>query len=244
MKKYYVLLIMIAFFTGHYQQAEAQCTPDPNCVDLNEAGEMCPDSLAEGYVNEMYEQIVTIIPPDSFMFMGNPVYLSHIKILEINNLPDGLNWETNATDNLFAIGSSYCAVLSGTPLSDGAFTLEVVVQPYVLNIPLPYDITDDSSLVITVHPANSIASEFIGQSPKIAPNPVSNNFRLSTWFTRPATGTFCLYNSLGNEILRSDINAGTGEQHFEFRIPDCPSGIYFYRLKTDFKTWSGKLIKK
>lgn len=224
----------------------AQCTPDPSCIDTGNPGQMCPDTLSDGYINTVYSQVVTILPPGSFDFGGNTIVLSHIKIISIDNIPPGLSYETNATGNLFAVGSSYCAVISGTPTTVGEYQLMVNIKPYTsATEPLPFVVTDDTSLAITIYLENGLYDiEDNRFNYDLYPNPFNNQLILDVDSDSGSKGSLFLFDAIGREVRREELEIISGDNQFIIETGKLEDGIYFYQLFDGQHLYTNKLLKQ
>lgn len=245
--KHHVLILIGIVLTIGLKSAQAQCTPDPNCVDTENPGQMCPDTLDDAYLNIPYEEVVTIIPPDSFTLGETVLHLSHIKIISIGNMPPGIDFETNAPNNLFAIGTKYCAKITGTPTVVGDFQLEVNIKPYLsLNEPLPFVVTDDTSLMVTVHLEQLSINDYSGSQfqCELYPNPFTDQFMLNVQATSNNTGRFYLHDATGRLVQETALDIRTGMNEFIINTKELPGGIYYYRIQNGMKILSNKIIKQ
>lgn len=235
------LLVISGLF---YVSGLAQCVPDDNCIDTEAPGEICPSVLLDGYLNQNYEQTITIIPPASFDFQGNPIYLSHIQLASIGNLPPGLVWETNASGNLFAVGTKYCAKVYGIPESSGTFQLEIGIYPYVNAFPMGILVVDDTSLVMTIHSEVGINGfDQPDASFNLFPNPFQNDLTLEFNAVSSGNAYFLIYDELGRIVFSTQILISQGLNKHGFNLPQLDRGGYSYLLKSDKQKISGKLFK-
>jgi hypothetical protein len=237
-----LLLILTFLSTGFF--LNAQCIPDDNCIDTESPGQICPDSLPEGNVNSTYEQTITIIPPASFDFQGNPIYLSHIQLASIGNLPPGLMWETNATGNLFAVGTKYCAKVYGIPDSVGTFQLEIGIYPYVNAFPMGILVVDDTSLAITINPIIGVPESINRNTAlNIYPNPFQNGFELQFHSLASESAMFSIIDELGRMVYSMNMDVIEGLNIKTFDLINLENGVYYYRMIAPSMRVSGKLLK-
>jgi len=240
-KATFVVLFLLSFVN---YQAFSQCTPDPLCVDTESPGQICPDSLPDGTENIEYSQVITIIPPDTIEYQGNTVLISHLKLETINNLPLGLTYESNVAGDLFAVGNSYCVLVSGTPTTVGEYQLSIEVTPYVLGFPAPTTIVDDTSLAITIIAEVSVELNTLNKfEVKTIPNPFSSSIEMP--FTSPQNGLaeLFIYDKIGKMVYSEKYNAKQGDNKFDFNGNNLNTGMYFYVILLGDKSISGKLEK-
>ena len=235
----FIFLLFVVF------TAKSQCSPDPLCVDDGEPGQICPDTLPDGRVNEFYFQTITIWAPSSIDYQGSTINLSHLKIASIGNIPAGLTWECNATDNLLAVGTSYCVLIQGTPETVGVYPLGIEVQPYIFSIPMPTTIVDDTSLSITINPELGIYdlnnNGFIVQNPY--PNPFTNSTEIIINSSRQGNLYFNVFDRLGINVLSGEMEVKSGKNILDVRGESLAKGVYFYSIMFDNRIVTGKLVK-
>lgn len=241
MKKLFFILLI----SGMSWNISAQCVPDESCIDTEAPGQICPDTLPGGYVNGQYEQVITIIPPDSFMLSGNPIYLSHIQLYSIGNVPPGLSWESNASGNIFAVGTKYCAKISGIPTTEGVYNLGIGIYPYVNGFPMGILVVDDTSLSITISPEQISTPEVESQRAfvRCSPNPVQDELSFE-WMQASAAGAFIeIFNGNGNRVRVLESAGAAGRNVVRMDMSGLPGGLYYYRLSNGGAVHRGKFSK-
>lgn len=241
MKKLFLMMIV----SGISWTLSAQCVPDESCIDTEAPGQICPDTLPGGYVNGQYEQVITIIPPDSFMLSGNPIYLSHIQLYSIANVPPGLSWESNASSNIFAVGNKYCAVISGLPSTEGVYNLGIGIYPYVNGFPMGILVVDDTSLSITIGAEQISTPEF--ESGKAffscSPNPARDEISFEFMQPEPAGMQIEVFDAGGQRVRMLDVSGVSGRNRVKMDLAGLPAGLYYYRLGNGGSVHRGKFSK-
>ena len=153
-KLYYSLLFVVSTLFLSISVSHAQCEPDMvTCKDTLQSGEFCPKLLPDGYVGQPYSEVITILQPSEYNYLGNVVTVLEIVVQDVKNMPPGITYEASA-DTLLP-DSAYCVLLSGTPETAGEYDLGITVSALV-NIPnlgvIKIDsITDDTSVSIIIH---------------------------------------------------------------------------------------------
>ena len=114
MKTISTFIIAILLMSINPATSFAQCTPgdETTCPDPENNGEVCPAVLPNGIIGKEYSQEFTIIAPPEYEIDGNVIPLHHIKIVDVENLPPGITWETNASDSVFMVVTYKCVLLS------------------------------------------------------------------------------------------------------------------------------------
>ncbi|NLA25381.1 MAG: hypothetical protein GX879_10495, partial [Bacteroidales bacterium] len=160
MKK--TLLLIIASLGFAIIGLKAQpCTPDPNCIDIEDPGQICPLAFDTAYVNTAYEQVITFIPPSVFNYNGNNVEVQKIVIDNVTDLPEGITWAADAQEFIPTVPETkYCAVIYGTPTTEGVFPFHLSASVTVLlggYVPIPIPVTEetlDYTPILVVRPEN------------------------------------------------------------------------------------------
>ncbi len=156
MKK--ITFILIAFLLAIAIQVSSQeicdppCTPDETCVDIENPGEVCPVDLPIATQDVYYDETVTIIPPDTYQGFS---IITAISVDDVIGLPEGMSWCKSADQ--FPVNTSNCCQLTGTPTVPGEYPLTLEITAYIGPVSAG-TVTDDTSLLIIVHPAAPVPS--------------------------------------------------------------------------------------
>jgi len=253
--KLIIMKKIISFFAAIFlfsltNNVQAQCTPDPGCVDIvNDSckpGQICPDSLAEGIVGVPYNEVVTIIPPYESDLGQGTVTIVKIEIVGVDNIPPGLTYEANATE-MFAY-NSYCVLISGTPTSAGVYNLNVRVIPYIDILGTPVaapEQSDDTSLVITINEPNGIndfSTEEFAFIENIH-NPFNTQIQIGFYNNKSEIIKLNVYNILGEMVYKEKMKSVKGKNYFKFTEADIKNGTYIFSITNGKKAFSKQLIK-
>ncbi|MCX7862812.1 MAG: T9SS type A sorting domain-containing protein [Bacteroidales bacterium] len=243
----FVALVSI-FYTNHLS---AQCTPDPTCNDIGNPGEMCPETLPPATVNVPYNQVVTVIPPASFIYNGQTVSILKIKVTQVQNLPNGLTYQCNPSNCEFTVTNPltrYCILLSGTPTTAGTYPLKVHVVPYisVFGVPtaLPEQV-DDTSLVMIVNQSSGIeitnTNKFYVQNPQ--PNPFNSTVKICGYSPSYQNVALQVFDVLGNKVYEEKTMIQKGEFTFKFDGSTLKKGLYVYTVTNGKEHFVKQFIK-
>jgi hypothetical protein len=226
----------------------AQCEPDTaNCKDTGEPGQLCPPNLPNAMLNEAYDEIITVIAPDTASVGEIQVGLAYVTVDAVENLPPGVNYLLNA--EIFYPDSAYCIQIFGTPTEAGKFPLKITVSAYI-NVGAGVivkggEITDSTSVSLTVNWPSAIdpyqTSEF-HVFPN-SPNPFSEVTRIGFYTPFDDYVTLQVYNILGEMLHEEKQGASPGENFFEFNGGSLNPGSYFYRITNSSELFTGKFIK-
>ena len=252
-----LLIIAVAtmsVFTMQTKTVNAQaCTPSATCVDIigngNEHGEICPDTLPQGFMGAQYMETVTILPPDS----GDAgdglgmVKIHHITLDAVENIPPGLTYALNDAGDWYP-GTKYCALISGTPITHGTYKLRVKVTPYVNSIAGPVastQVIDTTSLFIKINWPDAIGENSSEKFNVIvgSPNPFNYSTKIGYYTKTNSPVKLEVYDLVGNKVHTENMNPVYGEYYFGFNGSDLKNGIYIYKITSDNKTYSKRLIK-
>ena len=240
----FLFFLALALFSGI--KISAQCIPDTvNCVDTTGLpGEFCPLDLPNGGLNALYDETITIIPPDSFERMSVKMEIFYIEIDSVINLPPGIDYYPNA--DIFFPDTAYCIQLNGTPTQTGVFDLSIYITANVnFNGPFIAHVVDDTSISITVVDELGIdpgqISEF--QVFQNVPNPFAERTRLAYYTPRQDNIELSIYNILGVLVHQERVLAAPGRHTFGFDGSELQSGTYLYRVETGEKYYTGKFMK-
>jgi len=225
----------------------AQCTPDGACVDTDDPGEICPDTLPDGTIGVQYNQTVTIIPPATAEVDGNTITIHHITLDNVDNIPNGLTYTANATE--MYPGTSYCVLISGTPTVSDTFRLKIYVTPYVEVLGTPVATTqqiDSTSLYIYVAKSAGIEYNNLKKFEVLEtyPNPFSFNTKIGFYTKESSIVSLDVFDIVGNRVYSEKVNAVYGKYYFNFTGENLKKGVYIYNVTTNNKVISKRLVKQ
>lgn len=250
MKSIITLIITTCFFMMNPAINYGQCTPgdETTCPDPENNGEVCPAVLPNGIIGKEYSEEFTIIAPPEYDIDGTIVPLHHIKIVDVQNLPPGILWETNAADSVFMVGTYYCVLLSGTSQETGNFPLKIVVDVYLDFFGNPVYATQvvDStsiSLKITWDP-NGIESR---KENELAINVWPNPFKSDILFELPEMNNepveVEIYSILGNVLISKDFASDVQSNNYRIDCSNLARGTYLLKVNSGIKQVT-RLIRK
>lgn len=229
-------------------ELSAQCEPDTaNCKDTGDPGQICPRNLPSAVVDEPYDEVITVIAPDTAFVGGFQIGLAYIIVDSVVNIPPGLEYYANA--DIFYPDSAYCIQITGTPIEVGDFPLSIYVSAYIYFgeglVVNAGQVVDDTSVVVTVYETAGLnpfkTHEF--QVLPNAPNPFTEITRLGFYTPFDEYVKLQVYNILG-EMMHEEIQgAPSGEHYFDFNGSALKPGTYFYRVTNSSELFTGKFIK-
>lgn len=230
-----------------------QCTPmgADQCPDPENNGQVCPDTLAPGFLNQPYSVVATILPPAVIDTLSFQLDVNHITLDSVTNLPDGLSWESNAVNNEFYPGNYYCVLMQGTPTVADTFHLKIYIGVFVY-IELLGDtiqvaqIVDSTSLSIIIID-NAGIMERQDHSFYIAgslPNPFTTWTSIQYYSEDPGPVEFQLYNMMGALVDTRQTMAFKGQNYYSYLGDGLAPGTYFYLLRSNGRQAAGKIVKR
>ena len=248
MKKLARLCAILFISVFAVAEISAQCEPDTaNCKDTGDPGQICPSVLPEVTVNAPYDEVVTVIPPASFEYLGTVIEVAYIVIDSVKNLPPGIDYYTNATK--FYPDTVYCVQIVGTPTEAGNFSLAIYVTPFVDigtgDTISAGQVVDTTSVVLTVHGTSGINPYQVNEFQVIpnVPNPFVDITKLGFFTPFDDRIQLEVYNILG-ELMHEEMQGSPpGEHYFKFNGSGLLPGTYFYRVTNSTRFYTGKFIK-
>jgi hypothetical protein len=241
MKKSIFILIMVLVTLSNSVFSQ-HCIPDPSITSPG----IYPDfetNLPHAMVDEYYEAIIsTMIPTDTSI--GFTVTIDSIGVKKIIGLPDNLAWVTDSPFNYWKGGSKGCLKISGTPIQEGTFNLQIVLDMHGKFAGMPLSLADTvTGYKIIVGPAGI---EFLYNAIshiETYPNPVSNSFNIDIHTSVPSDISVTIYNNFGVIVQENVFSVLQGKHtlpiFFKNRLSD---GIYFIQISSEFQSVTRKLL--
>ena len=249
MKKSCPLILILACIFFNTFTSYTQCVPDTiNCIDTLAPGQICPDSLPDGYVNKPYQVDITVIPPSKIYSIIDTVDIIKIMIDSVGNLPPGLSYEANSDE--FYADTVYCILLSGTPLTPGTYDLSITVTPFMYielfcTVVQGNPQVDDTSLTITIHSSSSLDNldgrkfYVVGSTP----NPFQNTTKIEFFSTLNELVELRVYNLLGQIVYQETTAPDYGMNYFRFTGQDLKEGSYIYTVLSKNNRFTYRFVK-
>ena len=134
-----------------------------NCDELEvaEAGFFPPEGssynedstivyLPDAQINEFYDQNLQFFAEDTITIEGLEIGFISAKILEVNNLPVGMYYQTSSADSTFYPNNTGCVGLFGNPVEVGIsnLSIEATVTVEILGSPLSFDLPYQGGVVL------------------------------------------------------------------------------------------------
>ena len=174
LKRSFLLIIALLFSIIFVNAQCPGCVTNTACTVSPAYPHICPDTLPEGMANQPYSTDVSFWMPTNFVDVGSgvTVTLNKLTVVDIVGLPFGLNWQTNAANNIFFPSSNPptteygCAKICGTPIFAGTYNVTAYVHVEV-GTPFGNQTSDDSFVLpITIVADTSGGSSFTITNPQ------------------------------------------------------------------------------
>jgi len=218
MKKFYFLMIAIIGSITLNTNIYGQCTPDPDCVDTQGDGEYCPTEFPNAVENEYYDQTLTVIAPTE----QGGFTLHHVQVLDIGNIPPGMNYQCQNDDCSFYPATPKCISIYGTPEvgSWGEYNLHLTIEIFI-NIagnPVSFGTFTDSSSVVFIEP--QLYGDFLIDG--TTPNELCNNSVINVSYSGNATENATYHWDFGDHIT---VLEGEGQGPYYIEYNDFYTGM-------------------
>jgi hypothetical protein len=265
MKK--VLLTFLAILPLAFLSAQ-NCTPDPAYQDSTGVFPMPYDAnnpAAGGGINECavigedFNFVFTVAVGDSITLPGSPqaAALDKVVVLEVNNLPVGINYVCEPTNCSFEKNTLGCVVLSGIPTAANtamAYEMEIKVNVFISGLPFPIPITfPDNNLAPGVYslqllanasdPCDAVATdERLADQVKMAvqPNPTAGPITVNVHADIFGKFEFQVVDFLGKSVHRETVQINEGQNYIDFDGSFLPNGLYILVLENEL----GRIAQK
>ena len=134
-----------------------------NCdeLELAEAGFFPPEGssfnedstivyLPDAQINEFYDHNLQFFAEDTITIEGLEIGFISAKIIEVNNLPEGMYYQTSTADSTFYPNNTGCVGLFGEPEEVGVnnLSIEATVTVEILGSPLSFDLPYQGGVVL------------------------------------------------------------------------------------------------
>lgn len=271
-KVIFTLFSASMFFVGANAQycggsGPSVCTPSGTLTQpgLSPASDSLP-SVVNGTTPNTVIQFKNF---DTFAFGGQTVTVNSLRIDTLDNLPVGLCWATNKTDNTWANQEDGCIKIGGTVCSNpGQYKLHIVVTADI-GVPIQTDADaaglkyfvrvinqGDSEVAVDTNQTAAFSNaggysatkdcgngimqnELAINSLSVVPNPFSNKARVSFFSAKSGVMTERITNMIGSEVYKNKLEVTVGNNTSTIERNNLPAGVYFYTI-TDGKNISTK----
>jgi len=243
MKKLITILFFIAFVI-EISNAQHVCTPTETGPVPN-PGALIPQSLPDGMVGSLYNELLQLGFRDSVTAMGMNVFISNVKLLAMINLPAGLtaycaNGGVAPCDSMVP-GTWYCYTLYGTPTTATVGAADSVDASIAATISLTrggatmvYNTTASAvfgqKIPIKINPSNVGINDLNGVAMKLYPNPGNGQFNLQLNSSQPDVINIKVYDAIGT-LIYSRLNVETTCLfNTALNLQDLPVGMYYVEV--------------
>jgi len=248
MKKILLTYILAFAFVG----ANAQCTPDP----LPNGGGIYPDTItgvADAYVGQSYNQLMTIITPPDTVVSGIPATIDNIDLTNVTGLPPNFSYYCDPASCSFTGGSRRCAEVYSTidpTIADvGVYpiTFECIAYatvPILGGTTLTF-VSGGYAIEIVDNTPSSVIYQFNNETFELKspfPNPVTNQTEIKFITGKSDDIMFRIYNLLGKQVYFREIRSTKGINSIDINTTNFPDGIYLYSINNGEKVISKRMV--
>jgi hypothetical protein len=227
MKNFLLAFSLLALFAIN---AQAQCTPNPFSGGLSNPSDSIPPAVA----TDFYSQIIHIRIPDDTIIapLVFPVTIDSAGILGVNNLPQGLSYQTNAPNDIWPGDTFGCVIVQGIPLTadTGAHNVDIEFIVYGLGQAATNIMTYKFHILDSTHLGFDDLNVDQFALKQNIPNPTNGSTQIDFLVNNPSDFIFEVYNLQGQRVHYRSIHARSGVNTFMLDTESYPAGVYVYRL--------------
>jgi len=242
-----ILSFKLFFCLSLLMQGEiySQCAPDPIYTKSGVYPAVIPHAIA----GQLYVQIMTfVIPVDTTVLvsgMNIPVTIDSVGIDSIKGLPSGFEFSTNSPSNFWHGGTSGCMKLEGSSDKAGVFKIVFYLRGHTPITFPPYTTSD--GFVLYQYPYDMHIDDISSfKILKSGPNPCYKGIINVTYISPSKNIEVCLYNYLGNILLKETITNEIGYNDYQIDLVKLlghvSNGLYFYSMDDGFEKVTRKLV--
>ena len=229
------------------------CTPDPQYPSTSHG--IHPDSatnFVQGYANQAYTQLVTIVVPQDTTppFPPVPIPWDSTVLVSITGLPNGFTyacWNNSPAPNRCSWpgGTIGCAIITGNPtIADtGTHNLQVATQNYLGGSTTPINYTITYYKIKINGPSgiqNLDASQFMVGDP--VPNPFGERTEVDYNLPKVCQVSIKVYNLVGTEVYAYSGRGQKGLNKFFFDRNGLAPGMYVYSISTGEQVITKRMV--
>ena len=106
--------------------------------------------LPNAQVNQFYEENLQFYAEDTISIEGLEIGFVSAKIRKVNNMPEGMYYQTSTSDSTFYPNNTGCVGLFGTPVEAGvsSLSIEATVTVEILGTELSFDLPYEGGVVL------------------------------------------------------------------------------------------------
>ena len=106
--------------------------------------------LPNAQVNEFYDENLQFYAEDTITIEGLEIGFVSAKIRNVNNMPEGMYYQTSTSDSTFYPNNTGCVGLFGTPVESGvsSLSIEATVTVEILGTELSFDLPYEGGVIL------------------------------------------------------------------------------------------------
>ncbi len=221
------------------------CTPN-SALQPNETDPASGQTFVNGTPSTPYEDVYSVSVPANFSQSGFTFDITNMKYMGIEGLPAGLVAEVSPADSIWPGGTIGCVKISGTPTSDGNYTL-TLKQSLSLSMngtPIPQPVpANNTTYTITIGSGGpSSINDNDGDFRIISSNGSisSGNLAINLNNNQINELNITIYNTTGQKVVATKQNTTQGFNRLNIDISSLQKGVYFVSVDSNNKR---KMIK-
>jgi hypothetical protein len=226
-------LLFSVFALGLVMTVKAQCTPDGTLIP--DAFGVYPDTTQNFAIAEVgtpYSQVLHFKAPSNAGDIDpnlNLFTITSFQVIGVNGMPPGLSYVCNISSCTYSGGSTGCALISGTPTTEGTYEMTIDVQANLSLFGAPIDTTVTfSGYRIHVVPAGTASiSSNIKPELLVYPNPAQDVLTIDNLNQFSNVRIIRIVNVEGKLIQTVAYN---GDASMTVNTEPLVSGVYFVEI--------------
>jgi len=248
----------------------SQCTPSGTLTHPGLAP--VSDSLPPVVNGVVSSTVIQFKNFDTITFGGQHLTVTNLRLDSLGNLPTGLCWATNKTNNTWANQEDGCIKINGTTCSDpGQYKLKIIVTAYIpIAIQTDADaaglkyfvrVVNSGDATIPVDTTQTVAFNKISgysasancgsgisdinnsiSSLMVVPNPMNSTAKVSFFSDKSEMVTERLTNIIGSEVFKREMDVRVGENVSTIERGSLPTGVYFYSLTNGKSSMTKRVV--
>ena len=106
--------------------------------------------LPNAQINEFYDENLQFYAEDTISIEGLEIGFVSAKIRNVNNMPQGMYYQTSTSDSTFYPNNTGCVGLFGTPVEAGvsSLSIEATVTVEILGTELSFDLPYEGGVIL------------------------------------------------------------------------------------------------
>ena len=261
MKTHYYFTALLGFMAMTLQ---AQCDIDPSNTELLAYPDGTTTENDTAWLPTIqdlgYSAVFHLNVPDTITYGGTDVVVEHIQILDVTNIPAGLDYVCNNGDCKFLGNTQGCVEIYGD-LDVNAFApgstaeLDIAFEAEITFGGFPQTLNDEQveqaiaesgggNPVIMMKASESFSIEdlYLDAEPILFPNPATHQAVLALSTTKATDLTIQIVDVQGRMLQTVAVSTAVGRQHIELNTQAFAAGVYQIIISNNLTQFSTRLV--